>query len=88
MVAITLVLAAAGLFTVAIISFAHLPKGSPLAITAGVSLSFFVMGILITQWLANWLMIRRPARWHTGGRVGFMEKPLVTPDFADSLPAL
>ena len=62
MVAITLGLAAAGMTGVAVISFVHPPERSPLGELGLGAFNAFLIGIAITQWVANWLMTRRPAR--------------------------
>lgn len=62
MTAITLGLAVAGLFAVAVISFVHPPKSSALGTLGLGAFNLFLVGTAITQWVANWLMTRRPAR--------------------------
>ncbi len=62
MLAITLVLAAAGLIAVVLISFVHPPKNSPMGGLAMGAFGFFLLGSFVSQWVASWLMTRRPAR--------------------------
>jgi len=62
MLGITVVLAAAGLSAVALISFIHPPKNSPAAELAAGSFGLFFLGIFISQWVANWLTQQKPAR--------------------------
>jgi tetratricopeptide (TPR) repeat protein len=62
MVAITLVLAAAGLLAVAASSFLQPPKNSPSDSLGSGAFGFFLLGTFISQFVANWLMTQRPRR--------------------------
>lgn len=61
MIAITLVLAFAGLFPV-VVAMLHPPKGSPLYEAGQAVFGFFLLGWFISQWVANFLASQRPTR--------------------------
>ncbi|HMJ64004.1 MAG TPA: hypothetical protein VK615_01545, partial [Candidatus Binatia bacterium] len=62
MLGITLVLAAAGVIAVAVISFIRPPKESPAGALGAACFGLFLLGTFISQWVANWLAQQRPAR--------------------------
>ncbi len=62
MVAITLALAAAGLFAVFVILLMDPSPRSPMGASAKLALGFFFIGLFATQFLANWLVGQRPRR--------------------------
>ena len=62
MVAITLGLAAAGLLAVVTVCLLHPPKNSPLGAAGLGAFSLFLIGIFVTQFVANWLATQRPRR--------------------------
>jgi tetratricopeptide (TPR) repeat protein len=62
MLAATLGLAAAGLLAVAVISFLHPERGSPLAALGMGAFNLFLLGAFLSQWLAIFLATQRPRR--------------------------
>lgn len=62
MIAITLVLAFAGLFPIVIEGLLRPPKGSSLHGTANSLYGFFLVGWFLSQWVANYLAGQRPTR--------------------------
>lgn len=62
MIAVTLVLAALGSTASVIACFIHPPKDSPMAGLAQSTFVIFLLGVFLSQWVANWLAQQRPER--------------------------
>lgn len=62
MAGLTLGLAVAGLTAVAVLSFLRPSENSPAENMGVAALGIFAIGIFASQWIANWLMTRRPVR--------------------------
>ena len=62
MIAVVAVLAAIGVFVVAVFSFIFPEMNSPLAQWADSALSLYLLGAIASQWLAIWLSTQTPTR--------------------------
>ncbi len=62
MALITLGLATTGLTAVTVIGFLQPTKGSPLTAIGAGAFGLFILGIFLSQWIANWLATQRPRR--------------------------
>ena len=62
MLTLTLGLAVAGITAVAIFAFLHPHKDSPSAALGQGSLSLFLIGTFLSQWIANWLSQQKPKK--------------------------
>ena len=62
MIAIAVLLAAAGLTAVGVRVVFNPAKGSSLSALGGAALGVFLLGTFISQWVANWLVSQRPER--------------------------
>jgi len=62
MLGVTLILAALGITASVIMSFMHPPKDSPMGTLAQSTFVIFLLGVFLSQWVANWLAQQRPQR--------------------------
>jgi tetratricopeptide (TPR) repeat protein len=62
MIAIVALLAALGVFVVAVFSFINPGMGSPLAHSADGALTLYLLGAFASQWIAIWLSSQTPTR--------------------------